>query len=240
MFADELASPKRIWNVALELELADGSHRSEPLERWLDAGARREWYDYEHAGAAMVHAAFVGEVWGQRRAWTGSPTALENQRTAAAFATHDESSQLSDAVRAALAFHAGVVSPFSSAWALAQFDGAAPAPSTGMGFGGCGGGSWGSSTRCGGVIGGSRKGISTPVGFDVLAQEALARCKVTSDGRFTFETTDLEIVAVTSSNRCVAAQTWATDIEPTESHGRKRVTVAYAGGQVTTVDVATL
>jgi hypothetical protein len=240
LFADELVSPKRIWNLDLELELADGSHHSEALESWLAAGQRREWSDYDHAGPALVRAAFVGEVWGQRRAWTASPDPIEGMRTAAAFATNDPSSQLSDAVRTALAFHAGVVSPFSSAWALAQFDGAAPSPTHGLGYGNCGGGSYGSSTRCGGVISCSHPGMSTAIGFDVLAQEALDRCGLVGDGGFSFETTDLEIVAVAGSNRCVKQQTWATDIEPTESAGRKRVTVAYAGGRVTGVDVASL
>ena len=239
-FADELVSPKRIWNLGLELELADGSHRSDTLAPWFEAGGRWAWYDHQHTGAAMVRAAFVGEVWGQRRAWTASPDPIEGKRIAATYATNDATNQLSEAVRTALAFHAAVVSPFSSAWALAQFDGAAPAPMLGYGIGSCGGGSYGSSSRCGGVIGHRHPALSSPVGFDTLAQEALDRCKLSSDGRWSFETTDQEIVAVASSSRCVTAQTWATDIAPTESWGRKRVTVVYAGGQVTGVDVASL
>jgi hypothetical protein len=239
MFADELVSPKRIWNLDLELELADGSHQSEALEPWLEAGQRREWSDYEHGGPAMVRAAFVGEVWGQRRAWTASPDPIEGMRTAAAFATYDPDREVSDAVRTALAFYAGVVSPFSSAWALAQFEGAAPSATLGLGYGSFGGGSYGSSSRCGGVISCRHPGLSV-IGFDVLAQKALDHCGLAGDGGYSFETTDLEIVAVASSNRCVKQQTWATDIEPTESSGRKRVTVAYASGRVTGVDVASL
>jgi hypothetical protein len=239
-WADELVSPKYIWNLRLELELENGSHRSEPLDHWLEAGRRREWSDYAHAGPAMVHAAFVGEVWGQRRAWTASPDPIEGQRTAAALATHDPASQLSDAVRTALAFHAGVVSPFSSAWALAQFEGAAPAPAFGYGIGGCGGGSFGSSTRCGGARSSHCGGLWSPVGFDVLAQQALDHCGTRDAGQLEFETTDLEIVAVTSAHRCMTEQTWATDIASTDSYGRKRVTVAYAGGHVTNFEVVQL
>jgi hypothetical protein len=237
VWADELVSPKHIWNLGLELELEDGGHRSEQLDRWFQAGGRREWFDHEHTGPALVRAAFVGEVWGQRRAWTASPDLLEGQRTAGALATHDPTAQLSDAARTALAFYAGVISPFSSAWALAQFDGAAAAPTFGYGIGHCGGGSVGYSTRCGGVRSSTRCGLSSPIGFDVLAQEVLDHCRITSAGQLEFETTDLEIVAVASSSRCMTEQTWATDIASTDSRGRKRVTVAYASGQVTTVNI---
>ncbi|MFO7567930.1 MAG: vWA domain-containing protein [Enhygromyxa sp.] len=237
-WADELVSPRRIWNLALELELADQSHRSEPLDRWLAAGSRREWADYEFAGPALVRAAFVGEVWGQRRAWTAGPDELENKRSAAALATHDPHRQLSTAVRTALAFHAEVISPFSSAWALAEFDGPARPPTHGYGTGFSGGGSYGTSTRCGGVRSVGHAPRVNPLGFDALAQQALDRCQPRGEGRYSFETTDLEIVAVESSNRCLAAQTWATDIEPTQSQGRKRVSIAYARGRVLGFEVA--
>lgn len=236
-WADELVSPTRIWNLELELELADDSHRSESLDRWLLAGASREWSDHEHLGPALTRAAFVGEVWGQRRAWTAGPDPLEGQRRAGALATHDPGSQLSDAVRTALAFHARVISPFSSAWALAQFEGAAQPPTHGFGTGGCGGGSYGTSTRCGGVRSCHAGLLTPPLGFDALAQQALDHCRPKADGRYTFETTDLEIVAVTAANRCLAEQTWATDIAPTQSHGRKRVTIVYAGARVVDFDV---
>lgn len=237
-WADELVRPKAIWNLALELELADGEHRSEALDRWMFAGERREWIDYAHAGSGLTRVAFVGEVWGQRRAWTGGPDERAGKRAAAALATHDPSELLSEAMRTALAFHAAVISPFSSAWVLAEFDGAARVPIHGFGIGGCFGGSYGSSTRCGGVIGARRGALTAPLGFDVLAQQALDRCEPKVDGRWSFETTDLEIVAVTSSNRCLTEQTWATDIAATESHGRKRVTIGYQSGRVIDVEIA--
>lgn len=240
VFADELVSPKRIWNLRFDLLLADGTHLGGALDDFLEAGRRRVWSAPQLGEQAMAQIAFVGEVWGQRRAWTASPDPIEGRRLAGALATDARENLLSDLVRTALAFHANVVSPFSSAWALAQFDGAAATPKFGTGFASSGGGSYGFSTRCGGVVSHPRVSISHATGFDLLIQPVLDRCQVGGEGRLSFETTDLEIVAVDSANHCVTEQTWEIDIAPSQSSGHQRVTVAYAGGVVSSVEIAPL
>lgn len=230
--ANELISPTRIWSLALELELVGGEHRELTLDTWLEAGIARHFADYSHDGPALERAAFVGEVWGQRRAWTATPTDEAGRRAAASLATHDGDGQLSDADRTALGLHAQVVSPFSSAWAVAEFDGAAAAPSLGMGTIGLGG--TGFSSSCGGGYGHRISAAHQSARLESMVQEALDRCAATS-GRLTFETTDLEIVAVASPNRCVEHQTWALDISPTRSSGRKFVTVDYVDGVLTSL-----
>jgi hypothetical protein len=231
-FADELVSPRRIWELELELEFADGQHRNDYLGRWHEAGRLIEWFDYEHQGAALSQAALVGRVWGQRRAWTATPSELGGRRSAAALATDDPYRVLSEAARTALAYYAGVISPFTSAWALAGFDGAAPGPLSVSGVGSLYGSSHGYTTRCGGAAARVAKSPPTPMSFAELAQQALDHCKITGDGHYAFETTDNEIVAVTGSKRCITEQTWATDISPALARGRKRVSVEYVGGNV--------
>ena len=241
-FADELVAPRRLWKLELELEFADRSHHSEALGSWLDAGSTSTWLDLDYAGAssaapaALVRAAFVGEVWGQRRAWTITPSELEGRRTAAALATNQTQYDLSHAARAALAHYAGVISPSSSAWILARFAGQAPLPfATSASIGGFGG-RIGYTTRCGGVGTRSARAPSAAPSFADLADQALERCRVEPEGSYSFETTDSEIVAVDSAKRCIREQTWATDISPVRSRGHKRITIAYAQGRVVAVE----
>jgi hypothetical protein len=235
-FADELVSPRRIWKLEMELELADGGHESSTLDRWIAAGSLRKWYDDDFPGAALTRASFVGEVWGQRRAWTSVPDDLHGRRLAGALATHSNT-DLSDAVLTALAFHAQVVSPHTSAWILAQFEGTAPAPTSVLGSTSCFGGGHSRSFGCGGAHSCHAGHSVSNIDFAMLAQEAVSRCRPSGTGSYAFETTDVEIVAVASDNRCLAEQTWATDIRPTYSVGRKQVTVHHTDGDVTKVDV---
>ncbi|WP_181233840.1 hypothetical protein [Enhygromyxa salina] len=232
--AAELIRPTRIWSLALQLELEGAGQREIALDRWLAAGVTRRYADLDHHGAPLERASFVGEVWGQRRAWTAAPTAESGRKAAAALAMHDPEGALSDAARTALGFHAQVISPFTSAWAVAGFDGPAASPSAGLGtisLRGTGG-----SYGCG--IGHSMRGHGTShrVSFDSLVQAALDRCAATT-GRSAFETTDLEIVAVDSQDRCVERALWSVDISPTKSNGRKRIAVEYVDGVLTTLGV---
>lgn len=231
--AAELVRPRRLWSARLELLFADGERREVERHAWLAAGQRQQWLATEQA-AALVHAAWVGDVWGQRRAWLATPDADEGRRLAGALATFDEDRALSDAVRTALAMHADVVSPFSSAWATAGFDGPAPAPMAGFGIGGFGS-SYGHSIGCGGARSGHAARSPNALTFAQLVQTVVDACPQAVDGAFAFETTDLEIVAVESVDACIGEQLWALDILPTHSRGRVRVVVEHSGGRLVAV-----
>jgi hypothetical protein len=230
--ATELISPARIWSLRLELQLEGGHHRDVELDPWLEAGTTREFADYEHRGPGLERAAFVGEVWGQRRAWTASPTDEAGRRAAASLAVDVEQGELNDAERTALAFHAQVVSPFTSAWTVAGFDGPAMPQPMGLGLGTISLGGRGYSSGCGGRGGHHIGWAPRNVSVESLVQAALSRCAVTT-GSLEFETTDLEIVAVASPNRCVEQQTWEQDLSPTQISGRKRFTATYVDGVLT-------
>jgi hypothetical protein len=239
-FASELIQPTRIWDLAVELEFADGSHHSEARERWFAAGERHAWVDPSaDRSAALERIAFVGEVWGRRRAWLGAPDPSAARRRAGALASRGDT-ELPAPVLAALAFYAEVVSPFSSAWALAEFDGTAPVPFElgGWGFGATGG--YSSSIGCGGSGHGTRQPRTNPLSFEALAQDIVDHCQPAGAGVWTLETTDLEIVAVASENGCLRARSWATDITLTASEGHKRLRIGYAQGRVTRVDAAAI
>jgi hypothetical protein len=223
--AHELVRPTRIWSPRLELALAGGEHREIVLGDWHAAGETSDWLDDAHAGLPLERAAFVGEVWGQRRAWTAAPSDAEALRRAGALATE---AGLSDAARTALAFHAQVVSPFTSAWALASFSGPAAAPSLGHGIGGFGGRS--SSFGCGGAHGSGSSRMSPTVTIEQLAQQVLDSCPDAKPGKLVFETIDLEIVDVIADDLCIREQTWALDIWQTMISGRRLITVEYAAG----------
>jgi hypothetical protein len=231
--ARELIAPTRIWSLRLELALAGDEHREVALADWHAAGATSDWLDDAHTGPALERAAFVGDVWGQRRAWTATPSDADARRLAGALATSNDHG-LSDASRTALAFHARVVSPFTSAWALASFAGPASAPTTGYGFGSAGG--WGHSTRCGGVRSSGRGGLLTNVTIGQLVQHALDSCPNAKAGTLVFESTDLEIVDVITDDRCIREHVWEIDLSPTRPSGRQVVTVEHAGGKLDTLD----
>jgi hypothetical protein len=235
--AEELIQPTRIWSLTLELQLEGGEHRELSLRPYLEAGETHRYTDFDHAGPGLERAAFVGEVWGQRRAWTAAPSEAAGRRLAASFATHDEHGDLSEASRTALAHYAGVVSRFTSGWALASFGGPAPAPSNGSGFGSIGGAS-SYSIGCGGARGHYASRVAQPQSFTELAEAVLAKCPDADEGSFSFETTEIEIVAVDAGDACVREQTWALDIRPTRSAGRRVIEVEYAAGQVTRLDFA--
>ncbi|KIG12675.1 hypothetical protein DB30_01163 [Enhygromyxa salina] len=233
--ANELIAPTRIWSLALQLEFAGAEQREVALKPWLEAGAHQHYADFAHRGAPLERAVFVGEVWGQRRAWAAIPTDAAGRRVAAALATDDPDDLLSDADRTALAFHAQVISPYTSAWAVAGFDGPAAAPRSGLGTIGLGG--YGGSFGCGHGHGLRTHGTPHRVSFDSMVQAALDRCGATT-GRFGFETTDLEIVAVDSPDWCIAQELWDLDITATQSSGRKRVTVEHVDGVLTNLKAA--
>ena len=230
--AAELIRPTRIWSLALELELAGGQQLERELDAWLAAGVTRHYADFAHRGPALARAAFVGEVWGQRRAWTATPTDETGRRAAASLATHDEQGALSDAERSALAVHAQVVSPFTSAWAVAGFDG--PPAAQHMGLGTISLGGTGGSFGCGGALGHRIGHAPHSVSLASLVQKALDRCAATT-GSVGFETTDLEIVAVDSHSPCLEHQLWNLDISPTRSSGHKLVVVDYADAVLTSL-----
>jgi hypothetical protein len=215
--ADELIHPTRIWSLRLELALADDSRRDVALADWHDAGETYEWLDSAHEAAPLERAAFVGEVWGQRRAWTAAPTDDDARRTAALLATHDEHN-LSKAVRSALANYAAVLSPFTSAWAVASFGGPAAAPTDAYLTGGFGG--RGISVGCGGAIGSSHGRLSARVTVEQLVRGAIANCPDAAAGQLAFETTDTEIVRVVADDSCIREQIWALDLSPTDLAGR--------------------
>ncbi|PRP94036.1 VWA domain containing CoxE-like protein [Enhygromyxa salina] len=228
--ARELISPTRVWSLTLALELRDGQRLEHPLGRWLGAGAARRYAEFRHPGAALERATLFGEVWGQRRAWTATPSEAAGRRAAGRLASDESDNPLSDAARAALAFYAEVVSPFTSAWAEASFDGSAPAQAPyigGLGLHGVG-----SSFRCGGAGSFGRRGSSHRSALRTLAQTVIDSCAARR-GSFEFETTDLEIVAVVSPNRCVEAKLWDLNLASTRSEGRKRLAITYADGTIT-------
>ena len=227
MLAQELIRPMHIWSLRLELALADGSRRDMLLADMHDAGESSEWLDAAHQGAALERAAFVGEVWGQRRAWTAAPTDEEAQRTAGRLATAEDQ-HLSDAARTALAAHAQVISPFTSAWALASFGGPAEAPAFGCGTLGLGGRSY--STTCGGAYGNSYGGLFSSQTLEQLTRDAIASCPNAKPGRLTLEITNIEIVSVLADDVCVREQSWAIDLTGTDLTGRRVAQVEYGGG----------
>jgi hypothetical protein len=231
VMAHELISPTRLWSLRLELALAGGEHRQIALADWHEVGTSSEWLDDAQAGVPLERAAFVGEVWGQRRAWTAMPSDTQALRVAGALAT--QKTALSDAARAALAFHAQVVSPFTSAWALASFSGPPAAPTLRHGSG-CYGGR-GASFGCGGAHGtGFGRRLPT-VTIEQLTQQVLDSCPNAKPGTLVFETVDLEIVDVVSNDPCIREQTWALDITPTMIDGRRLITIAH-GGPTTSFD----
>jgi hypothetical protein len=225
--AHELVSPTRIWSLRLELALAGGEHRQIELADWHAAGQTSDWLDDAHAGPPLERAAFVGEVWGQRRAWTATPSDAHAQRMAGALATTNQRYGLSDAARTALAFHAQVVSPFTSAWALASFAGPAAAPTSGIGFGGFGG--RGFATHCGGAYGRAHGRVFRTVTIEQLVQNVLDSCPNAEPGTLVFETTDIEIVDVLSDDPCIREHVWDVDLTPTMSSGRRVITVEHDG-----------
>lgn len=235
--AQELIAPTRIWSLRLELALAGGEHRELTLADWHAAGESSDWLDDAHAGPALERAAFVGEVWGQRRAWTAAPSDAHGRRMAGALATSREHG-LSDAARTALAHHAQVVSPFTSAWALASFAGPAAAPNAGMGFGGFGGRSH--SSRCGGVHGSTHGPLFTSATIEQLVAQALDSCPDAKPGTLVFETTDHEIVEVVSADRCIREHVWALDLSPTSTSGRRLITVEHTGRTLDTLNETAL
>jgi hypothetical protein len=239
--ARELISPTRIWSLRLELALAGGQHREVALVDWHQAGTSSEWLDDARASVPLERAAFVGEVWGQRRAWTAEPSDAQALRVAGALATQaslggpralgggeaQKPAGLSAAARTALAYHAQVVSPFTSAWALASFSGPAAAPSLRAGIGGFGG--RGVSFGCGGAHGSGFGRMSPTATIEQLTQQVLASCPDAKPGTLVFETIDLEIVDVVTDDPCLREQTWALDIWQTNSSGRRLITVEHGG-----------
>jgi hypothetical protein len=230
--ARELIRPTRIWSLRLELALAGGAHRELALANWHAAGETSDWLDDAHAGAALERAAFVGEVWGQRRAWSASPSEAEALRSAGALATQPGLS--SDAARTALAHHAQVVSPFTSAWALASFEGP-PAPPQ-LGFASRLSARSARSIGCGGAHSVSLGGGFTSVTIEQLTQQVLASCPDAKSGTLVFETTELEIVDVITDDPCLREHTWALDISATMTSGRRIVTIDHAGGQLARIN----
>jgi hypothetical protein len=228
--AAELIRPTRLWSPRLELEFADGRHVTEPLADWMPTAEQRTWDSHADRDAALVHAAFVGEVWGQRRAWLASPSESEARRRAGELA-NDDPYGLGDAALTALGLHAQVISPYSSAWAVAGFDGPPPAQLSGFGMGGFGG-SASYGTRCGGAHGHRGVGVYRPIALEQLLADMLARCP-DANGRAAFETTGIEIVDVTSSDACVREQLWGLDITPTSLTGRGAFAFDHAAGQLT-------
>lgn len=235
--AQELIAPTRIWSLRLELALTGGQHREVALAEWHAAGESSDWLDDAHAGPALERAAFVGEVWGQRRAWTAAPSDAHALRMAGTLATSNDFG-LSTAARTALAHHAQVVSPFTSAWALASFAGPPAAPTAGFGFGGFGGRSH--SSRCGGAYGSGRGLLFTTVTIEQLVQQALDSCPDAKPGTLVFETTDEEIVDVITDDRCIREQVWALDVSPTSTSGRRLITVEHAGRKLDTLNETVL
>lgn len=235
--ARELIEPTRIWSLRLELALAGGEHRNIALADWHAAGEPSDWLDDAHAGPALERAAFVGEVWGQRRAWTEAPSDAEALRLAGALASSNEFG-LSKAARTALAYHAQVVSPFTSAWALASFGGPAAAPSTGFGSGRFGRHSRGIS--CGGAHGGGHGPMFTTVTIEQLVLHVLDSCPDARPGTLVFETTESEIVDVTSADNCIREHVWEIDLSTTTTSGRRLVTVEHAGRKIDSLNDAAL
>jgi hypothetical protein len=235
--AHELIEPTRIWSLRLELALTGGQHREVALADWHAAGESSDWLDDAHAGPALERAAFVGEVWGQRRAWTAAPSDAEAMRMAGVLATSNEFG-LSDAARTALAYHAQVVSPFTSAWALASFAGSPAAPNAG--FGSLHSGRSHRGFGCGGAHGSGHSHLFTSVTIEQLVQQALDGCPDAKAGTLVFETTDEEIVDVVTDDGCIREQMWALDVSPISTSGRRLITVEHAAGMLDTLNQTAL
>jgi hypothetical protein len=235
--AQELIEPTRIWSLRLELAIAGGQQREVMLAEWHAAGESSDWLDDAHAGPALERAAFVGEVWGQRRAWSAAPSDAHALRMAGTLASSREFG-LSNAARTALAHHAKVVSPFTSAWALASFGGPASAPTSG--FGSLLSGRSGHSIGCGGAHSSGLSPRFTTVTIEQLVQQALDGCPDTKPGTLVFETTDLEIVDVVTDDSCIREQVWALDVSPIWTSGRRLITVEHAAGKLDGLDATVL
>lgn len=226
----ELIAPRRLWSPTLALDFG-GAPVEQALGPWLDAGASEVVTQLQASDAPLSRAVFSGQVWGQARAWTGAPSSSEGLRLAGAFATHDEDDLLTSAQRSALAVHAQVVSPFTSAWVTASFEGPPPPAVGGIGTLGLSG--YGSSSHCGGCSWGHSCAAGVhAASFEELTQPILDRCQARA-GAFEFETTDLEIVAVTAVDSCVRDGLWSLDIHATRSHGRHQIRASYVTGKLT-------
>jgi hypothetical protein len=131
-----------------------------------------------------------------------------------------------------------VVSPFTSAWALASFAGSPAAPNAG--FGSLHSGRSHRGFGCGGAHGSGHSHLFTSVTIEQLVQQALDGCPDAKAGTLVFETTDEEIVDVVTDDGCIREQMWALDVSPISTSGRRLITVEHAAGMLDTLNQTAL
>ncbi len=206
----ELVAPSRVWDLELVYSRAD-EDTGVLLASDLAAGESVRWLEVLE-GAPVDRVRFEGFTWAGDPRWQATADAATSERWSRRLATDsDLPIALSGDDRAALARSGEVASAWTALLAEASFDGAAPGPTPSFSTRGIGG-SWGSSTRCGGVTMGSRSARAPTISLESLLAEGISSCKPSASGELELELLGDEIVAVHASDRCIERAIWAIDV----------------------------